>query len=133
MPEMNTPEHPISSSIVIELSDVKNSKGHVLVSLFNASKGWPDEPDFTFKKLRIPAKQGIMQLRFEGVPQGTYALAVIHDENDNLKLDTGMFGIPKEGFCFSNNAMGTFGPPSFESASFKSPVNTSLKLKISYW
>ena len=27
-------------------------------------------------------------------------------------------GIPKEQFGFSNNARGTFGPPSFESASF---------------
>ena len=33
---------------------------------------------------------------------GTYAIALIHDENDNQRLDTGLFGIPKEGFCFSS-------------------------------
>ncbi|MFM7430954.1 MAG: DUF2141 domain-containing protein [Flammeovirgaceae bacterium] len=28
-------------------------------------------------------------------------------------------GIPKEGYGFSNNVMGTMGPPSFEKAKFK--------------
>jgi uncharacterized protein (DUF2141 family) len=42
---------------------------------------------------------------------------VIHDENDNGKLDSGTFGIPREGFGFGNDAMGTFGPPSFKKAS----------------
>ena len=50
------------------------------------------------------------------LPAGTYALALVHDENDNLKIDTGLFGIPTEGFCFSKNAMGLFGPPSFKDA-----------------
>ncbi|MFI9650852.1 DUF2141 domain-containing protein [Guyparkeria halopsychrophila] len=37
--------------------------------------------------------------RSRGAP-GTYALAVIHDENMNGKLDTQWLGIPTEGAAF---------------------------------
>ena len=46
-----------------------------------------------------------------------YAVAVIHDENGNAKLDT-FAGIPKEGFGFSRNPAIGFGPPRFAAARF---------------
>lgn len=55
---------------------------------------------------------------FEDIPPGTYALAVIHDENMNGVLDTNALGIPREGYGFSNDARAWFGPPSFADASF---------------
>jgi uncharacterized protein (DUF2141 family) len=56
---------------------------------------------------------------FLDIPPGTYALAVIHDENRNGQLDTNRLGIPKEGYGFSNDAKGFFGAPSFSAAKFK--------------
>ena len=56
---------------------------------------------------------------FEDIPPGTYALAVIHDENMNGKLDTNWLGIPKEDYGFSNDAKGLFGAPSYPAASFQ--------------
>ena len=53
---------------------------------------------------------------FSGVPAGTYAVAVFHAENNETTLQTGTFGKPKEGYGFSRNAGGMFGPPSFEEA-----------------
>jgi len=52
-------------------------------------------------------------------PEGTYALSVFHDSQNTGKLRTNAFGVPRDGYGFSNNATGTFGPPSFEKASFK--------------
>ena len=56
-------------------------------------------------------------LRFEGLPRGGYAVAVIHDENGNNRLDT-LAGIPREGYGFSNDAAVRFGPPKFAAARF---------------
>ena len=56
---------------------------------------------------------------FEEVPPGTYAMAVVHDENMNGKLDTGLLGIPTEGYGFSNDAKALFSAPSFADASFR--------------
>lgn len=57
------------------------------------------------------------RVRIEGIPHGSYAIAVIHDENGNSKLDT-FVGIPREGFGFSRNPKIRFGPPRFASAQF---------------
>ena len=54
---------------------------------------------------------------FPGLSPGDYAIAVIHDENANAKLDT-FAGIPKEGVGFSRNPKFTFGPPRFAAARF---------------
>lgn len=56
-------------------------------------------------------------ISFDGLPRGDYAIAVIHDENGNGKLDT-FAGIPREGFGFSRNPAIAFGPPPFKAARF---------------
>ncbi|TCQ01129.1 uncharacterized protein DUF2141 [Sphingomonas sp. PP-F2F-A104-K0414] len=63
----------------------------------------------------IPAN--VHTTSFPGLPQRGYALAVIHDENSNAKLDT-IAGIPREGYGFSRNAAVRFGPPRFSAARF---------------
>ena len=50
-----------------------------------------------------------------------YAVSVVYDEDGNGKLNTGFLGIPSDPVGFSNNAKGTFGPPSFYKASFAFP------------
>ena len=70
---------------------------------------------------------------FEDIPPGTYALAVVHDENMNGKLDTHLPGIPREGYGFSNDASALLGPPSFYDASFKyDGQNLNLTIGLHY-
>lgn len=61
---------------------------------------------------------------------GTYAIAVVHDENGNNKMDRALF-LPKEGFGFSRNPTITTGPPRFSSASFAidGPQTQSIKMR----
>ncbi len=58
-------------------------------------------------------------ITFTDIPEGQYAIKAFHDVNDNGKLDTNWLGIPTEPYGFSNDVMGTFGPPSFQEASFE--------------
>ena len=51
-------------------------------------------------------------------PAGEYAVAIVHDENGNGRLDTSWLGIPKEGLGTSNNARGRLGPPKYRDAKF---------------
>ncbi|MDR2086592.1 MAG: DUF2141 domain-containing protein, partial [Dysgonamonadaceae bacterium] len=60
---------------------------------------------------------------------GDYAVSIFHDENDNYKLDTGMFGIPVEKTGFSNNAKGVMGPPKFKDCVVK--IEEDLVIYIS--
>jgi glycosyltransferase involved in cell wall biosynthesis len=53
---------------------------------------------------------------FNGLPAGTYAVAVFHAEHNEAQMETGLFGKPKQGYGFSRNPSSAFGPPSFASA-----------------
>ena len=57
---------------------------------------------------------------------GKYSFKYFHDENENYELDTYWIGAPKEGYGFSNNASGTFGPPSFEKTVFELENSTVM-------
>ncbi len=46
------------------------------------------------------------------------SMRAFRDENGNQRLDMGPFGLPKEPFAFSNNAVVRFGPPKPEATRF---------------
>jgi len=101
------------SQLEVIVKNIKNANGNVRVGIFN------DEKTFLEKAVYgqvVKSSEGGVTVLFN-IPAGTYAVSVIHDEDEDGDLDSGMFGIPKEGFSFSNDAMGTFGPPSFKKAS----------------
>lgn len=110
---------PPCHRIHVEILDLKNSKGSVACALFESPEGFPAEylrQATNIMSLKVRGHQA--RCDFEAIPPGTYALAVIHDENMNGKLDSNFLGVPKEGYGFSNDAVGVLGPPSFMAASF---------------
>lgn len=72
------------------------------------------------------ASSSTVRLRIADLVPGTYAIKIFHDVNDNGKLDTNWMGIPSEPYGFSNDAMGTFGPPSFALARFTVGANQTV-------
>ena len=59
-----------------------------------------------------------MQFRFTDVEHGRYAIAVLHDENGNGRIDKALM-IPREGFGFSRDPALRMGPPPFAAAAFE--------------
>ena len=80
----------------------------------------------------MPSRPGEVQLVFEDLPAGDYAVSVMHDANKNGELDKTAIGIPKEGFGFSNNVLGRFGPPKFKEAKFTMPLEKTLVITLKY-
>lgn len=105
--------------IHVKILNIRNSTGTVACALFESPAGFPIEylrSATNVMVIRVRAKQA--RCDFLDIPPGTYALAVIHDEDMNGMLDTNWLGVPTEGFGFSNDAKGTVGAPSFSAASF---------------
>lgn len=113
-------------TIEVVVTNIKEKKGHIRVGLFNNAKDFLEN---AIDGRVVPVEGDSAMVRFEGLANGEYAVSVIHDENSNEDLDTNFMGIPKEGFAFGNNAMGTFGPPSFEKAKVK-VFNNTIRQKI---
>lgn len=101
------------AKLEVTVMNIRDEKGNIMVGLFT------NESDF-LKNVAIgkvvKAQGKEVTVIFDNLKSGEYAVSVIHDENENGELDSNIIGIPKEGFAFGNNAMGTFGPPSFEKA-----------------
>jgi uncharacterized protein (DUF2141 family) len=107
-------------TISITIINIKNSTGQINANLFNGKDGFPANYKVAYRILRIKAKEGDYSLiEFNDLNYGEYAIAIIHDEDQNNEMKTGLFGIPLEGFGFSNNVMGKFGPPEYSEATIK--------------
>lgn len=101
--------------------------------IYNAARGFPTDPNAAAQKRWCPITGSTSTCVFDPIPAGTYAVACPHDENNNGKLDTGIFGIPKEGTVVSNHAKGFMGPPSWDKAKFAFSGNaTVLELRMGY-
>lgn len=109
----------------VVITDIRDTTGVVMVGLFTDERSFLKKPALG---VRVRPQKGEVRAVIEGVAPGHYALSIIHDSNRNGKLDSNFFGLPKEGFGFSNNVMGTFGPPSFEKATFR--ITTSMKVGV---
>jgi uncharacterized protein (DUF2141 family) len=97
--------------IKITITDINASKkGWLFAGLYNPGTFLKKDP---FRKFAAEVKGTQMSFQFDSVPKGYYAVAAIQDINRNEKLDANNIGIPTEGFAFSNNAIGNFGPPVF--------------------
>ena len=79
----------------------------------------------------VPAKE-TLTLTFPAVAPGRYAIALLHDENDNGKADRALGMMPKEGYGFSRDAKVRMGPPKFDEAAFEvgsKPVNQTIRMR----
>jgi len=102
-----------TASVEVIVKNIKKPKGTIRIGLFTNEKDFMKTP---VQGKVVKATGTEVTVIFENLPAGDYAVSVIHDENENGELDSNKMGIPKEGFAFGNNAMGSFGPPSFEKA-----------------
>ena len=119
-------------SLVVELNGFRNDKGFVLMSLFNNEAGFPVSAEKAYLKEKGTVTNGRCIFSIPALPEGTYAIAVLHDENKNLKMDMKFVVLPREGYGFSQDAGVVFGPPKFSKASFTHSGNQQIKITIRY-
>ena len=119
-------------NLTVEITGLHNNKGNVLLSLYNQKDGFPSNPAKAYSKDKAPIKDGKALFEYKALPAGTYAIAVLHDENENLKMDTKFLGLPKEGYGFSQDPILYFGPPSFKNASFQHSSEQTIRIAIKY-
>jgi uncharacterized protein (DUF2141 family) len=105
------------SGIVVEVEALRSDAGQVRVAVFPET-GWVEEGR-QIATCHTAVHHGHALCVITDVEPGTYAIAVLHDEDDDGGLDRNLLGIPSEGFGFSNDAPTGLGPPSFRDASFR--------------
>ena len=102
--------------LVIDITGADSNKGMIVASVFDSEASWMKEPLYS-ESLPITGTRASWVI--ENIPYGEYAVSVMHDENGNGELDTGLMRIPTEPYGFSNNAKASFGPASWEDSKFR--------------
>lgn len=101
-------------TVTVTIENVLSDEGKVLGSLHTEQ---------TFMKgagvanQTMNASRGELTLTFKNVPNGTYALMLLHDKNENNRMDFEANGMPLENYATSGET--TYGPPSFANSKFE--------------
>jgi len=81
----------------------------------------------------VPAGESVT-IRFTDVEPGEYAVALLHDENNDGKANRALGMMPKEGYGFSRDAKVRMGPPKFDDAVFEhAGEDQELTIKMRYF
>ncbi|HDZ04126.1 hypothetical protein LCGC14_0217860 [marine sediment metagenome] len=115
----------VTLTVIIE--NVLNNEGHVLSALHSEDTFMKaDGIKTTYDK----AEEGELILTIENVQPGDYAFSVLHDANDNQRMDFETNGMPLENYAMSNNPM-LMGPPTFSDVKF-SVATDDMEIKLRF-
>ncbi|HEY8604534.1 DUF2141 domain-containing protein [Tsuneonella suprasediminis] len=115
----------------VKITGLRSTKGLVRVCMTRIPKSFPEcKGDPASRQMSVAAAK-TLELTFTDVPSGSWAIAVLHDENSNGKADKALM-IPREGFGFSRDAPVRFGPPRYDDAAFaveQGDVSVSIRMR----
>jgi uncharacterized protein (DUF2141 family) len=102
-----TSENPVK----VVFSHIRNNKGSLRLGIFKTQEEFESEQPF--KRISIPKTElnNNSLTALINLPDGTYGISVLDDENNNAKMDYNMVRMPKEGFGFSNYYHTGFSKP----------------------
>jgi uncharacterized protein (DUF2141 family) len=135
-----------AADLDLTVQGIRSDKGEVLIGLYDSAAGFDDainhaatrglRPDpLRLVGTAIRAKRGAESTCFTHLSPGRYAVIAIDDENDNGRLDENIFGVPTEGYGFSNDATGflSLGAPSFAAAAITvGGANMRASIRLRY-
>lgn len=113
-----------SYAVAIEVKGVKRVSGEIRIRIRDSSKR-------TVLDKSVVVTSGPL-LVVEKLPPGEYSVMLYQDENRNGQLDTGMFGVPKEPYGYSNDATGKMGPPEFKAQLFQVNRDRTMTINLQY-
>lgn len=109
----------------IEIAGIRNNTGNIMLQLFDGNQK-------VLTQEMSPIQENKCSFSIKNLVPGKYAVRYYQDENLNEKMDTNLVGKPIEGYGFSNNVIGKFGPPPFEKWLFEISGNKKIILKPTY-
>lgn len=104
-----------NAKLNVNVKNIEVGKGTVVVKLYDSKENFLHKKWLVSKTLQATGEN--LQFTFE-IPEGSYAVKVFQDINENGKCDEGWFHIPKEPYRLSNNFLPKFAAPNFEDCKF---------------
>ncbi|MEA5516029.1 DUF2141 domain-containing protein [Nodularia sp. UHCC 0506] len=121
-----------TATLTVVVKGISSQKGEICMGIYSRAKGFPMSTEDVLKSACVQPQGNTLTHIFSGLKPGTYAVAVVDDQNGDRKLNKDFIGIPKEGFGLSRNPTVSIatGTPSFYDASFILMQNQNTKINI---
>lgn len=118
------------AEVVVRVGNAVPGQGDLRIALYDSAA--------SFDAVRDPVAAAVIRAAGEGaavslapLPPGRYAIRVFQDLNRNGQLDRTLLGMPREPIGFSNDAIGTRGPPDFAAAAVElAPGRTEVTIRL---
>lgn len=123
-----------NGDITIILTGYDSTNGMLRVALFDDEREFEKRHKGRCIHASIkPDSKGTTRITIKDVPPNTYACVVMHDANNNGKIDANFLMIPVEGYGMSNYTDGKPFIPTFKNALFKhDKEDREMKIRIVY-
>lgn len=118
-------------NLTVTIPNVKNSQGLIQIGIYDKKENFPNEGE-EFIVIIQPADAPVFAYTIENLSPGDYAVALMHDENADGVCNLNFFGIPKEGYGFSNNVRPVISAPSFDAAMIRVEESTTVNIHLIY-
>jgi len=121
---------PPMGTLAVEVTNARNAKGRIHVEVCTQATFMKECPYFG----TAPTIAGTTTVMIRGIPPGMYAVQVFHDENSDNKVNRVIFGLPREGVGFSNDALKGMSAPKWSDARFAfDGTFQKISLKLRYF
>ncbi len=124
----------MAGTVTITVTDLRNTEGVVRACMTTVEDIFPRcvrDPDSHRTVVRAA---DTVTIRFENVEPGDYAIALLHDENEDGKANRVLGMAPREGYGFSRDAPVRMAPPDWDDAVFTvGSGNQSMTIKMRYF
>ena len=122
-----------SGKLILEIKNITEEQGTIWVGIYDSPSTFMVKEKSIVEGVKVN-QSGAMEIPFESLPFGSYAIALFHDLNNNGELDRNVLGIPSEPFAFSKPPKSKWRVPKFKEISFDFYAKDQrLETNLSTW
>jgi len=119
-----------AADLRVKVDGITQTTGTLSAMLVNSAEAWDGKSEPVSGRRVEIAATGSLELVFDDLAPGDYAIRLMHDDNGNGQLDRNAVGMPTEGYGFSNNPR-VMRAATFEEARFTLPAaGTSIQIAL---
>jgi uncharacterized protein (DUF2141 family) len=121
----------LHAPLTIIIKNLASTSAPVVVGIYKSKYTFLSK-ESRVKEYTFIAKKGTLTAHITDINYGEIAVAVYQDMNSNGGFDKNFLGLPKEGYCFSNNFRPIVKAPCFNDCKFNydSATNTMTMFMI---
>lgn len=121
-----------TGKVIITFTNVEVGKGLLRSALYGKEKFLKRDGELYDSK--YPTTSSTMEVTYDNIPYGTYAIAAYQDKDEDAHLSKNWIGMPAEAYGFSKPLKSKWRVPEFEEIAFKldSPEKR-FEVRLDYW